>query len=234
MKRYSFNTAYTQVNDLYGVEMSEDEFENLGIIAWGRIGNKEIKLYKYQVEPTKTESGEYYIELPCNCDFIESITSDYEDYQKTTPSVSENDLTNSAQEEYIETRKFNTPFLYSSGQFIKYSRVGNTVYLSDNFKLVNILYKGVITDEEGLPSLNEKEVDAVAAFCAFTKLRKRGIVTKDVGTINLSQYLQTEWKSLCSQARVPEYVNQNEMDEILNVASSWDRKRFGKTYKVIK
>ena len=30
-----------------------------------------------------TESGEYYVDLPCNCDFIEAVTTNYEDYQKT-------------------------------------------------------------------------------------------------------------------------------------------------------
>ena len=39
---------------------------------------------------------------------------------------------------------------------------------------------------------------------------------------------------MCSQARIPEYLNQNEMDEILNAKSSWDRKSYNKTFKPIK
>jgi DNA-binding TFAR19-related protein (PDSD5 family) len=52
--------------------------------------------------------------------------------------------------------------------------------------------------------------------------------------MQLAQILEQKWKSLCSQARIPEYINQNEMDEILNVGSSWDRKRFGKSYKPVR
>jgi hypothetical protein len=56
-------------------------------------------------------------------------------------------------------------------------------------------------------------------------------MTKDQFTFQMSQKMEQVWKSLCTQARVPDYMNQNEMDEILNVATSWDRKRFGKSFK---
>lgn len=234
MKKYSFNTAYTQAQDLYGVELTLDDFENLGIIAWGRIGNKNYRLYKYQTKPCKTDAGEFYIELPCNVDILESVTAGYEDYQKTTPTTSENAIGNGSSEDYVESRKFNTPYLYSSGKFIKYHRVDNTLYLSENFEIVNVLYKGVIVDDDGLPFINEKEVDAIAVFCAFSKMYKKGLVTGDNSTIQRAQMLREDWKSLCTQSRVAEYINQNEMDELLNVSTSWDRKRFGKSFKPIK
>jgi hypothetical protein len=60
---------------------------------------------------------------------------------------------------------------------------------------------------------------------------KQGLRTKDQSTIQLSQILKAEWNRKVVQARVPDYINQNEMDEILNVATSWDRKRFGKSFK---
>jgi hypothetical protein len=31
--KFSFNTAYTQARELYGLELNPDEFETLGIIA---------------------------------------------------------------------------------------------------------------------------------------------------------------------------------------------------------
>jgi hypothetical protein len=51
--------------------------------------------------------------------------------------------------------------------------------------------------------------------------------------MRLASYMEQEWKRLCTRARVPDYLNQNEMDEILNVSTSWDRKRFGKSFKPI-
>lgn len=52
--------------------------------------------------------------------------------------------------------------------------------------------------------------------------------------MQLAQMLEQKWKLLCTQARVPDYINQNEMDEILNVMTSWDRKRFGRSFKPIR
>jgi len=86
MAQYSFKTAYTQARELYGLELNPDEFETIGLIAWDKIGNKSYRLYKYQTTPLLDGLGQYYIDLPCNCDVIEAITTNYEDYQKTTPT----------------------------------------------------------------------------------------------------------------------------------------------------
>lgn len=234
MAQYPFHTAYTQTKELYGLELNPDEFETLGMIAWDRIGNKQYKLYKYQVEPTQNDLEEWFVDLPCNVDIIEAVTADYEDYQKTSNQHLAGHTQSGWIEGYIETRKYNTGSLYPSGKFIKYRREGNRLMLADKFNKVNILYKGFIADEEGLPFLNSKEIDAIAAFCAYANDFKQARLTKDTFTFQMSQVSEQKWKSLCTQARVPEYLNQNEMDEILNVASSWDRKRFGKSFKPIR
>jgi hypothetical protein len=33
MKQYSFNSAYSQARELYGVELNPDEFETIGLIG---------------------------------------------------------------------------------------------------------------------------------------------------------------------------------------------------------
>lgn len=231
MKQFPFKTAYTQVRELYGLELNPDEFETLGIIAWDKIGNKNFRWYLFEVEPTVTDSGAYYVDLPCNCDIIEAVTADYEDFEKTSNMNWSGNNVNGWIEGYIEHRKFNTGFGYSSGKFIKYVREGNRLHLADKFNKVHILYKGVIVDDDGLPYLNEKEIDAIAAYCAYANDFKVARMTKDQFTFQMSQKMEQVWKSLCTQARVPDYMNQNEMDEILNVATSWDRKRFGKSFK---
>jgi len=33
MRTYSFNSAYTQARELYGLELNPDEFESIGLIA---------------------------------------------------------------------------------------------------------------------------------------------------------------------------------------------------------
>lgn len=234
MKDYSFNTAYTQTRELYGIKMTPDEFETIGIIAWDKINNARVRLYKYESIPLENQLGEWYVDLPCNAHIIEAVVADYEDYQKTDPMRSANQNYNGWQESYVESRKYNTGSLYVSGKFIKYRREENTLYLSDKFNKVIILYKGIFSDEEGLPFINEKEIDAIAAFCAYTVTFKAALVTRDKNLMEFALVLEAKWKKMCTQARVPDYINQNEMDEILNVSTSWDRKRFGKSFKPIR
>jgi hypothetical protein len=178
--------------------------------------------------------GDYYVDLPCNAHLVEAVTTDYEDYQKTSNIKRSNDTDSGWKEGYIESRKYNTNHLYMSGKYIKYRRDGNRLYLADRFSKVKILFKGFKSDDAGLPSLTEGELDAVAAFCAYTKTFKEALVTRNPNTMQLAQVLKQEWNHKCTQARVPEYLNQNEMDEILNVSNSWDRKRFGKSFKPIR
>ena len=230
---YPFHTAYTQARELYGVELNPDEFETLGMTAWSRIGNKQTALYRIAVEPEQVDTCVWAVDLPCNADIIESVTADYEDYQKTTPMNLPGNNPSGWIEGYTESRKYNTNQLYPSGKYIKYTREENRLWLADRFETVNILYKGVLVDATGLPSLDEKEIDAIATYFAYTSMFKKALVTKDQATMQLAAILENMWKTKCTQARVPDYINQNEMDEILNALSSWDRKRFGKSFKPI-
>ena len=231
---YNFNTAYTQAKELYGTELDPNEFESIGLIGWSRIGNRNTSLYKYMVHPEQDELGNYYVDLPCNCDIIEAVTTSYEDYQKTSPTTLAGQTMSGWIEGYIESRKFNTNHLYPSGKFIKFRREGDRLFLADRFDDVIILYHGIKADKQGLPLLNEKELDAIAAFCAFSYTRRKALTTRDQTTFQMAQYLELEWKRLCTAARVPEYFDQNEMDQILEVGVSWDRKRFGRSYKPIR
>ena len=138
------------------------------------------------------------------------------------------DNQNGWMEGYAESRKFNTGSLYMGGKFVKYRQELNRIFISDKFDVLNILYKGFIADEEGLPYLNEKEVDAIATFIAYSDMFKKALMTRDSASLQLSQLLEQQTKS---QLGDPIYINQNEMDEILNVSTSWDRKRFGKSFK---
>jgi len=48
---------------LYGIEMEEEDLEELGLIAWNLIGNKNTKLYRYRacIDPRDNS-----VTLPCN------------------------------------------------------------------------------------------------------------------------------------------------------------------------
>jgi len=98
---------------------------------------------------------------------------------------------------------------------------------------VNILYKGIYADEDGLPYINFKELEAIAAYCVYIYFHKKALSTMDANATSLAQATIADWQNKCSAARTPEYVTQNEMNTILDAVSSWNRKAYGRTYKPI-
>jgi hypothetical protein len=46
--------------------------------------------------------------------------------------------------------------------------------------------------------------------------------------------LERKWYKQCDAARVDDYISQNDMDQILDAKSSWNRKVYGKSYKPIR
>ena len=229
-----FYTAYTHAQDLYGAEISSDDFETIGLNAWDKIGNKDYKLYLYTAEPLLISENEWILDLPCNADEIEAVTTGFEDFQKTSNSLNYTDTYKGYIEGYIENRKYNTNPLYISGKYVKYRKEDNRLIFNYKYPIINVLYKGYVADDEGLPFLTNKEVDAIALYCVYITDLKEARISKDKSTMEIAMYMKQEWLKACTQARIPDYINQNEMDEILNVASSWDRKRFGKSFKPLR
>lgn len=230
--KYPFYTALSHADEMYGVDMSPDEFESTAIIAWERIGNKQYSLFKMSATPKLIGDCVWSIELPCNVDVIEAVTRDNEDWEYTSNQSRRN--YKGYTESFIEEAKVQTNSLYASGGYVPYRKEDNVLLFDTKYNNINILYKGFITDEEGLPKLTIKEVDAIAAFCAYVSDFKAARIARDKATMEMALLMKQTWEKLCTQARIPTYINQNEMNEILDVQASWDRKRFGKSFKPIR
>ena len=70
---------------MYGIEMEDEEVEELGLIAWELIGNKNIRLYKIQLCIDPRDNS---VTLPCNMiedgGCVELVTAGWEDWERTT------------------------------------------------------------------------------------------------------------------------------------------------------
>lgn len=237
MKNRDFGTAFTEMRNQYGLELDSYDFESVGITAWNKINNKGYYLYKVQLIPIKAENGYkegYYVLIPNNCDKIVSLTKGTEDYNYVSNITNFPDPLSIWTENYIEFRKNNKDPLYAGGGFIKYEIFGDKIFFNSKYNYINLFYKGYIVDDDGLPKLSDKEVDAIAAFCAYTHSLRKYYETLDQNVLNRTKIMEERWNKLCSQARVPEYVSENDMDKILNAKVSADRKTYNKSYKAIK
>lgn len=227
----SFYTAMFQANMLYGVTMNPDDFAEIGLNAWNFIGNKNVRIYQYTVDTTCNKLG--YIELPCNVDIIEAVVRHGEDWDYSTNKSNHGNLMSSSVEQYIEDRKIKDNSLYISGRYIDYEKVGDKLYFKGNPGKITVLYKGVVLDEDGLPEISDKEAIAIATYVAYVQKFKEGLITNNAAITNMANLLKADWLKYCDAARV-EYINQNDMNNILDAKTSWNRKIFNKSYKPVK
>lgn len=232
MTTNNFHYGMSLAQTLYGVDLKEEDYEEIGLVAWGLIGNKRTRTYRYRA--CMDACGDNTIQLPCNCDILEAVTTGWEDWGNVTNITPNGDAYSGVTEQYIEHRKaFHDP-LYQSGKFIKYERVGDTLYLDRPYRQVNILYRGVILDDDGLPELTDKEALAIATYCAWVTKYKEGLMTNNPNIISMANTLKQQWNVQCDQARTPEYINQNDMDQILDAKTNWNRKVHSKSYKYVR
>lgn len=232
MKNLSdFHYAMNLLNILYGITIQEDEFEEIALTGWNLIGNKRTRIYRYKAVVSDCEKG---IKLPCNCDYIEAVTTNFEDWNYSTNDTPNGNIRSAYIESYIEHRKEYKDPLYASGKFIKYERVNDTLYFDKPYGEINILYKGELLDDEGLPEITDKEAVALATYCAYILKYKEGLQTSNPTIIKLSETLRQKWLIQCDQARVDYYMSQNEWDQVLDAKNSWNRKQHNRSYKIYK
>lgn len=228
MNRNNFKSVYAQAHMLYGTTLDTTNFDDIALSGWELIGNRQTRLYKYT---TCTEDKK--IELPCNVDFIEAVFSPVIEAHTTQPYSLYPDVYAQWTEEYIESWMKNRSVFYDKGALVKYRQEGEYLVFDKDYRSITILYHGVIVDEEGLPYLTDKEVQALAAYCAYIDIYKKSLIQKDGNLFQLATAVKNDWLRLCNSARIPTHLTQNEMNNVLDVKTRWDRKQYGKSFKPI-
>ena len=71
MNKVNFHYITVLLDMLYGLELEDEEIEEIGLIAWDLSGNKTTRLYSYNA---KINSEDNSIKLPCNASSVESIS----------------------------------------------------------------------------------------------------------------------------------------------------------------
>ena len=232
----NFHYVAVLLDMMYGLELDDQDLEEYGLIAWGLIGNRNRKLYRFQ---TCIDPKDNSVTLPCNAlDFngescVEAVTTLYEDWERVTNYSEYGDNNTSFVEQSIEAEKFYESPYYIPGKLLKYEQIKDKLYFTHNYGKVNILYKGILADEDGLPELTDKEATAIATYIAYVLKFRESLQTNNANISNQAVQLYNLWNKQCDQARIS-YLNQNDMNDILEVKSSWDRKSYGKSYKPIR
>lgn len=225
----NFHYAISLAQILHDVEGDTEDLEEIGLVAYNFIGNKNTMLHKVMLD-VNCEDGS--IQLPCDVDIIEAVTyCGLEDWNYTSNHKEYGDLQSFYVENYIESQKAFLDPHYVSGKFVKYRRVGDKLYVNKGLGRVILLYHTELLDDDGLPYINNKEAVAIADYIAYTVKYKEAIRTNNRNILQMAQELKQQWLFHCDAARVPETISQNEMDSILDALTSGDRKNYGRSYK---
>ena len=227
MNRNSFKSVYGLANSMYGITMDIDTFEDIALNGWELIGNKQTRLHRFVAD---TENGK--IKLPCNVDIIEAVYIPGLVSQETSNSGTI-EYINRSVEFYIESQKKEMNPFYNKGHLAKYRIEGDYIVLDKDYNNVTIIYHGIILDEEGLPYLSDKEVQALAAYVAYVQTYKKSLIKSDGNLVNLANVIKSDWVRLCNSARIPNHITQNDMNDILDVKTRWDRKMYSKSFNVL-
>lgn len=226
----NFKYAIVLAQMLYDIETNDmDTLIEIGLVAYGFIGNKNTSL-RSEIVNVDQKTG--LVKLPCKADLIEAITyPNAEDWSYTSNVKNHGDYNTLNIEQYIEKSKQSVDPLYISGRFIKYRREGNYIYVNDKVEQVCVLYHTEQLDEDDLPLINDKEALAIADYIAYTIKYKEALRSNNQAVFQMAQTIKKQWQIHCDAARVPEYVNQNEMNDLLEVMSSANRKVHGRSFK---
>lgn len=227
MNRNSFKSVYGLANSMYGVTMDIDTFEDIALNGWELIGNKQTRLHRFVAD---TENGK--IKLPCNVDIIEAVYIPGLVSQETS-NTGTIEYINRSVEFYIESQKKEMNPFYNKGHLAKYRIEGDYIVLDKDYNNVTIIYHGIILDEEGLPYLSDKEVQALAAYVAYVQTYKKSLIKSDGNLVNLANVIKSDWVRLCNSARIPNHITQNDMNDVLDVKTRWDRKMYSKSFNVL-
>lgn len=226
----NFKYAISLAQMLYDIDINDmDTLIEIGLVAYNFIGNKNTQLV---ADVVNVDMRTGLVNLPCKADLVEAITyPKIEDWNYTSNTKNFGDFNTLNVEQYIEKSKQSVDPLYVSGRLIKYRREGNYIYVNEKVDVVCVLYHIEQLDEEDLPLINDKEAIAIADYIAYTIKYKEALRSNNSNVFQMAQTIKKQWLLHCDAARVPEYVNQNEMNDLLEIASSYNRKVHGRSFK---
>lgn len=233
-----FLTSKAKAYQMYALDMTEDDFIEMAYDVWRSIGNIATKIDRYYVKVP----DDFIIELPVQVEFIESVTIVNElSVIDSFDSGGSKDRTVFAHQERSNLPNIQESVSMTNGRDTNYIAVGNnSIKLTSPDTLsrdVMIVYKALDLDNDGLPFLNDKEVEAIAAEVAKRNLLRKafqGVGTKDKSFITLMQFMTAEAARLMTAAKMDEQITDDTLNKLLDIQTSWDRKQFGKRFNMIR
>jgi hypothetical protein len=237
---YDFMYPRFLLKDLYDIDMQEDDYAERAYNTFRAIGNIATAIHTFHF----TIDNDLKFELPCNCEFIEAISTDenllmkqedlvvYSTNAYVSPNAYLADIISNESLRRIYVPQASN--LHPTGIFLPYELHGRTVIFREEQAgtKAHLIYRGVLVDEQNNPILHRKEAEAIAAQLAFLHTQKQ-VFMRDPAAANILAYIKPEAGRLMAAAKIPEYISQNQWNRVLSAKTRHDRKVYNTSYKTL-
>jgi hypothetical protein len=217
-------TAFALIGTLSGIKMDEERFLEFSHIALKQIGyNVDIIKTKVLVEEEGT------IHIPYDSKTIIAVSDDegvfdsWEYSQWSDGYISYNRMGNMYKDLSPRINE-------GMRSFVNYNFIPPNVIMVDPIleeEELYVLSRAVIVDEDGLPMITFKQARAIAYYCLYMNEERKEFA--GIQTVNLPN-LRNKALNAMADARVPESVTDNQIDQVLDHKVSFGRKTFNKPH----
>lgn len=215
----------------YSLHIDEQDYLDIAVDALRDI--KHFGTDAYKTFEKVDEKG--YLEIPCNLDLLEGITTsktgdklfmDREVINRSTV-IDDGYYTANAMRNMM-----NWPIRARNivDGFIPYTLKDKKIYILDETywgEELCIGFSGYITDAEGFPMITRKQANALAAASAKVIVMKK-VFSGDKNAANMLEFIVGEAARLKQAASIPEDITDNEIDELMDINTSFNRKSYGR------
>jgi hypothetical protein len=222
---------------MYTMHMDEYDYIDIAVDTLRNIKHFGITEYVSYI----TVNSEGKAVLPCNMDTVDAVTTQEMGIKAFSERVKfEMDGIVNTDTFYTMQGIMNnlgvhvrSGFAGGAGKgYIAYSLEGGFINVSKEYagKKIALAFTGITTDLEGLPIITRKQSNALAAVAARV-LAVRGANRGDKGLASMVEYYTGVSARLTQAASIPEDFSDNELDEVLNAKTSFNKKSYNRPTK---
>lgn len=243
---YDFMHGKYLLKRLFGIDLQEDDYIEDAYAVWRDIGNIAAAIHSYEA----VVGEDMLVVLPCNCEFIESVsTGKYNidvdgdliiSYNESSNVVNPNSFLPDIR---LDNNQLLWPIQYNQlhpdGAFLDYSVINKdgAKYLQLDPRHIGynitVIYRGIIMDDDGNPCITRKESEAIAYKINYIETQLAAYTGNDPERAKNLQLAKQTSDIKMQAAKIPEYLSQNFLDQLLASKTRHDRKVFNSSYKTI-
>jgi hypothetical protein len=162
-KHVNFLRSRADLETFHGLSMDESSFIEIALKCWEKIGNRQTIVYEWLDCPVR----EGLIEVPCGLFRLHSVTigGGSCDGTQITNSVNSYGIDGSRRPLTVKAGK--KYMLEPKGEYVAYTLTDGFIKIDESISEVNLIYSALVTDDDGLPYLTEKEAFAISWYVSY-------------------------------------------------------------------